>query len=414
MAGSEMTTEKARSLDATDELAPLRRQFRIPPGIRYFNGNSLGLLSQPAEAALADALDAWRSLGGEGWFRGREPWLGMVAQAAALMAPLVGAEAESVTVANSTTVNLHQLLSTLFRQTPGRHKILIDDTIFCSDLYAIRSHLRLRNLDPDADLIVVSAAADGLLDEEAIIQKMTNDVACAVLSSVVYNTGQLLDLGRLTRAARERNILVGFDCSHSVGCIPHELSRWDNDFAFWCGYKYLNGGPGAPSGMFLNRRHFGRAPGMAGWFGCRKDRLLDMPRQMEAAGDAEALQISTPFVLSLAALLGSLSLVSQAGIDALRAKSLRLTGLLIELIDDRLDSRVVIVTPRDEKRRGGHVAIAHPQAQRLCRALRERNVVSDYRSPNILRLAPSPLYNTFDDCCEAVEQLQSALDQSAC
>jgi kynureninase len=273
--------------------------------------------------------------------------------------------------------------------------------------------LKLRNLDPDGDLVVVPADG-GLLAEEAIVERMTDDVACTVLSSVVYNTGQLLDLERLTRAAREREILIGLDCSHSVGCVPHDLGRWDADFAFWCGYKYLNGGPGAPSGMFLNRRHFGSAPGLAGWFGCRKDRLLDMPRRMEAAEDAEALQISTPFILSLAALSGSLALVSQAGIAALRAKSLRLTGLLIERVDDRLGDRFAIVTPRDERRRGGHVAIAHPSAQQFCRALRDRNVVADYRSPNIIRLAPSPLYNTFDDCYEAVEQLRSVQDQSDC
>jgi kynureninase len=408
------TREQARSLDEADELAPLRQQFQIPPGIRYFNGNSLGLLSRPAEAALFGALETWRSLGGEGWFRGEQPWLELVAQAAALMAPLVGAEPEAVTVANSTTVNLHQLLSTLFHPTFTRRRILVDDTIFCSDLYAVRSHLKLRSLDPDTDLVVVPTADGALLDEEAIVERMTGDIACAVFSSVVYNSGQLLDLERITRAARERGIVIGFDCSHSVGCIPHELSRWDADFAFWCGYKYLNGGPGAPSGMFLNRRHFGSAPGLAGWFGCRKDRLLNMPRQMEPAADAEALQISTPFILSLSALLGSLSLVSQAGIDALRAKSLRMTGLLIELIDHQLSERFAIVTPRDGKRRGGHVAIAHPDAQQLCRALRERNVVADYRSPNIIRLAPSPFYNSFDDCFEAVEQLRSVMDHSEC
>ncbi len=408
------TRDEVNSLDEADELAPLRRQFQIPSGIRYFNGNSLGLLSRPAEAALFAALETWRSLGGEGWFRGSQPWLELVAKAAAMMAPLVGAEPEAVTVANSTTVNLHQLLSTLFHPTPARRKILVDDTIFCSDLYAVRSHLKLRSLDPDADLVVAPTADGALLEEEAIVERMTGDIACAVFSSVVYNTGQLLDLERITRAARERGIVIGFDCSHSVGCIPHELSRWDADFAFWCGYKYLNGGPGAPSGMFLNRRHFGSAPGLAGWFGCRKDRLLNMPRQMEPAADAEALQISTPFVLSLAALSGSLSLVSQAGIDALRAKSLRMTGLLIELIDDQLSERFAIVTPRDDGRRGGHVAIAHPRAQQFCRALRERNVVADYRSPNIIRLAPSPLYNSFDDCFEAVEQLRSIVDHSDC
>ena len=242
------TREKVRSLDETDELAPLRQQFQIPPGIRYFNGNSLGLLSRPAEAALFAALEAWRSLGGEAWFRGEQPWLELVAKAAALMAPLVGAEPEALTVANSTTVNLHQLLSTLFHPTSGRRKILVDETIFCSDLYAVRSHLKLRSLDPDADLVVVPTADGALLEEGAIVERMTGDVACAVLSSVVYNTGQLLDLARITRAARERGIVIGFDCSHSVGCVPHDLSRWDADFAFWCGYKYLNGGPGASFG----------------------------------------------------------------------------------------------------------------------------------------------------------------------
>jgi kynureninase len=405
------TREAVKSLDLTDELAPYRRQFQIPPGVRYFNGNSLGLLSHPAEAALSDALEAWRSLGGEGWFRGEQPWLGLVARAAALMAPLVGAEPEAVTVANSTTVNLHQLLSTLFHPTAQRRKILVDETIFCSDLFAIRSHLKLRNLDPESDLILVPAVDGVILAEDTIVEMMSNDVACAMLSSVVYNTGQVLDMERLTRAARLREIVIGFDCSHSVGCIPDELSRWDADFAFWCGYKYLSGGPGAPSGLFLNPRHFGCAPGLAGWFGCRKDRLLDMPRRMEPASNAEALEISTPFVLSLAPLLGSLSLISQAGIQALRAKSLRLTGLLIELIDDQLGVRLVIVTPREDRRRGGHLAIAHPNARQICGALRERNVVADYRSPNIIRLAPSPLYNSFDDCFEAVEQLRLVMDQ---
>ena len=199
------TREKVRSLDETDELAPLRQQFQIPPGIRYFNGNSLGLLSRPAEAALFAVLEAWRSLGGEAWFRGEQPWLELVAKAAALMAPLVGAEPEALTVANSTTVNLHQLLSTLFHPTSGRRKILVDETIFCSDLYAVRSHLKLRSLDPDADLVVVPTADGALLEEGAIVERMTGDVACAVLSSVVYNTGQLLDLARITRAARARH-----------------------------------------------------------------------------------------------------------------------------------------------------------------------------------------------------------------
>jgi kynureninase len=240
---------------------------------------------------------------------------------------------------------------------------------------------------------------------------MSDDAFFVVLPSVVYHTGQLLDMRRLVEEAHKRDITIGFDCSHSVGCVPHELSAWGTDFAFWGGYKYLNGGPGAVGGLYLNERHFGRGPGLAGWFGCTKDRLLEMPFQFDPARDAEALQISTPFVLSLAPLLGSLSIISQAGIQAIRTKSLQLNRLLIDLVDARLKYRgVSLITPREDRRRGGHVALAHPQAESLCRRLHERDVIADYRKPNLLRLCPSPLYTSFADCFEVIERLESIIE----
>jgi kynureninase len=405
------TREAAKALDAKDPLAPIRRLFHLRPGVLYFNGNSLGLLSQPAERAVRDVLEVWQSIGVEGWFTGPRTWLGMMDTISAQIAPLIGADPAEVTTANSTTVNLHQLLATLYRPTATKRKILVDETIFCSDLYAIRSHLALRGLDPVGDLVIVPTVDGPLLSEDALVRRMADDVAFVVLPSVVYHTGQLLDMQRLVEEAHKRDITIGFDCSHSVGCVPHELSRWGTDFAFWGGYKYLNGGPGAVGGLYLNRRYFGRAPGLAGWFGCTKDRLLEMPFQFEPARDAEAMQISTPFVLSLAPLLGSLSIISEAGIQPIRAKSLELNRFLIDLVDTRVEHQgVSLITPREDHRRGGHVAVAHPKAEALCHRLQERQVIADYRKPDLLRLCPSPLYTSFEECFEVIDRLASIIE----
>jgi kynureninase len=407
----EWTREAVKALDAKDPLAPMRKLFHLRAGVLYFNGNSLGLLSQPAERAVREVLEVWQSIGVDGWFTGSRAWLGMMDKISAQIAPLIGADPREVTTAHSTTVNLHQLLATLYRPTGTKRKILVDETIFCSDLYAIRSHLQLRGLDPEGDLCIVPTDGGVHLSEDTLIRRMSDDVAYVVLPSVVYHTGQLLDMKRLVEEAHKRDITIGFDCSHSVGCVPHELSRWGADFAFWGGYKYLNGGPGAVGGLYLNQRHFGRAPGLAGWFGCTKDRLLEMPLQFDPARDAESLQISTPFVLSMAPLLGSLSIISQAGIQTIRAKSLQLNGLLIDLADARLQQRgVSLITPREDHRRGGHVALAHPKAEALCRWLHERQVIADYRKPDLLRLCPSPLYTSFEDCFDVMERLASIIE----
>jgi kynureninase len=229
----------------------------------------------------------------------------------------------------------------------------------------------------------------------------------AVLPAVIYTSGQLLDVAAITCEARRREVLIGWDLSHAIGAVPIDLDSCDADFAFWCNYKYLNAGPGATGGLYLNRRHFDRLPGLAGWFGSDKSKQFDMSFESTFAADADRLHNGTPHILSLAPLEGSLKVLYAAGLARLREKSLKLTRYLMELADVRL-ARLgfALGTPREDERRGGHVALLHPEAARICRALRARGVVPDFRPPNIVRLAPVPLYTRFVDCVDAVEIIE--------
>ncbi|MBC8103249.1 MAG: aminotransferase class V-fold PLP-dependent enzyme, partial [Cytophagales bacterium] len=234
------------------------------------------------------------------------------------------------------------------------------------------------------------------------------------LPAVVYTSGQLLPMESVTREARRRGIVIGWDCSHSIGAVPHALEDWGADFAFWCHYKYLNAGPGAVGGLFLNRRHHGRSPGLAGWFSSRKDRQFDMAHTLVPAEDAGALQIGTPHILSLAPLSGSLDVHHEAGSERLRTKSLALTDFLRRVVTAELSPfGVGFATPVEEERRGGHLALLHPAAAALSRALRREGVVPDFRPPNLIRLAPVALYTSFEDCWEAVRRLRDILDSGA-
>ncbi|MBE7209858.1 MAG: aminotransferase class V-fold PLP-dependent enzyme, partial [Gluconacetobacter diazotrophicus] len=256
----------AHPLDAADALAPLRARFYLPPGAPiYLDGNSLGLLSVDAEASVRRVLDEWKTLAIGGWLDGRPPWFTLAESLAARVAGLVGANPGEVAVANSTTVNLHQLLATLYRLDAGsRTTIAVFAGEFPSDLYAVKSHLRLRGLDPAANLVLVPALANGLVDPEALGRALDDPtVQMAVLPAVVYTTGELLDLRAWTARAHARGVCIGFDLSHSVGVVPHRLAADGVDFAFWCHYKYLNAGPGAVGGLYLHACHAGRVPGLA-------------------------------------------------------------------------------------------------------------------------------------------------------
>ena len=240
---------------------------------------------------------------------------------------------------------------------------------------------------------------------------MTDDIALIVLPSVLYRSGQILDMKRLTAEANKRGIPIGFDLCHSVGAIEHSLHDWGVDFAFWCTYKHLNGGPGSVAGLFVHEKNFGIAPGLAGWFGSKKESQFDMDHKMDPATDAGAFQIGTPHVLSLAPVLGALELFEEVGIKRVREKSLQLTNYLLELIAQELDGHgFTIGNPVDESR-GGHILLEHKEAARICSALKEDGVIPDFRAPNGVRLAPVALYNSFEDVWHTVQKLKTIMDE---
>jgi kynureninase len=378
------------------------------------DGNSLGLLSRDAETSLLRIVDEWRRLGIHGWMQAGSPWFTYAEELAGQFAPLVGVEAEEVILHASTTVNLHALLASFYSPHGKKRKILIEEHAFPTDRYAIASQLQLRGFDPERDIKQVRNPDEGFLEEGEIIDAMTGDVGLVLLPSVLYRSGQLLDMARLTKEAHQRGILIGFDCSHSVGAVPHSFSEWHVDFACWSTYKYCNSGPGGVAGLYVNRTHFDKQPALAGWFGSAKEKQFDMSDAFKPAGNAGAWQMGTPHILSLAPLEGSLRIIHEIGISAIRQKSLRLTDYLITLADRLLvPFGFEIGTPRDNKRRGGHVALKHAKAIQIDKALKASGIVADFRFPNTIRLAPVALYNSFDDVWQVIETLKTIMETKA-
>lgn len=403
----------ARRLDREDPLRRFRRRFMAPRGTIYLDGNSLGLLSRDAEASLEKAVDSWKRLAVRGWLEADPPWFHLAERLGARCAPLVGAAADEVVMSGTTTVDIHALVNTFYKPEGRRTKIVADALDFPTDIYALKSVLRLRGLDP-AEHLVLARSADGLtLDEREIARHFDDTVALVFLPSVLYRSGQLLDMEFLTARAREKGIPIGFDCSHSAGAVPHELDRWGVDFALWCGYKYLNGGPGTTAFLYVNRNHHGLEPALAGWFGSAKDRQFDMSLEFTPADGAGRFQISSPSILNAASLLGSFDVFEEAGLEAIRDKSLRLTRFLMDMTDALLAPTPYgfsIGTPREDARRGGHVALVHPEAMRIAEALRGRGVVPDFRPPDIVRVAPVALYNTFGELVALAGHLRAIIE----
>ncbi|PTX64520.1 kynureninase [Melghirimyces profundicolus] len=403
--------ETAERLDRDDGLARFRDEFYIPEGSIYLDGNSLGLMSRRAEKSLMEVVSAWKEYGIDGWTSGEFPWFDLSEKLGEQNAPLVGAEPGEVIVTGSTTLNLHQLLGTFYRPEGKRTRILADELAFPSDIYAMQSQLRLHGLNPEEHLIRVASRDGRTLEEEDLIAQMTDEVAVIVLPSVLYKSGQLLDMKRLTEAARARGIPIGFDLCHSVGAIPHRLHKWGVDFAFWCNYKYLNSGPGGVGGLFVHRNHFGRMPGLAGWFSSDKSIQFDMEHRLTPAGDAGAFQIGTPHILSLAPLIGSLEIFVEAGIDRIREKSLKQTRYLMDLVEKEMPGmNFSFGNPVEDHRRGGHVCLVHEEAVRISKSLKEKGVVPDFRAPDVIRLAPVALYTSYTEVWEAVRILKEIME----
>ncbi len=404
----------AGEMDSRDPLADMRNRFYIPENTIYMDGNSLGLASMDAEKKLQEALQDWKTLAIRGWLDAKSPWFYLPEKLGAKMAELVGAQPEEVVMTGSTTGNLHSMVSTFYKPWEGRTKIIADTLNFPSDIYALRSQVMLHGLDPEENLVLVESRDGKYIDEDDVIKYMDETVSLVLLPGVLYRSGQLLDMKRLTSEAHKRGIIIGFDCAHSAGAVPHYFDNWDVDFAFWCSYKHLNGGPGSPAFIYLNKRHFNREPGLAGWFGCKKEKQFDLSIDFDHANSAGGWQMGTPSVFSAAALEGSLDISCEAGIEKIREKSLELTSYLIFLVENTLSDapyNYTTGTPLDTDRRGGHVAVIHPQeAWRICCALKDRNIIPDFRPDSVIRLAPCALYNTFTDVWNVAEALREILD----
>ncbi|HEX5043742.1 MAG TPA: kynureninase [Candidatus Polarisedimenticolaceae bacterium] len=394
---------EARQLDGDDPLAGFRGRFHLPPGpdgepAVYLCGNSLGLMPKDAGPLVEQELADWAKLAVDAHFRGATPWYGYHETVRKLLARLVGAHPHEVVAMNSLTVNLHLMMATFFRPTGTRRKILIESAAFPSDGYAVRSQLQLHGLDPELDLLQVGTPRQEIPDSEilAMLQRHGREIALVLLSGVHYFTGQLFDLAAITRAAHAQGCVVGFDLAHAAGNVPLQLHASGADFACWCSYKYLNAGPGAVAGCFVHERHGMNPalPRMAGWWGNDPRTRFQMHREERFVPQpgADGWQLSNPPILALAPLRASLALFEQAGMDRLRAKSEKLTGLL----DRLLRPHAAILTPAEPARRGCQLSL-RVGGKDLFHSLEERGFVTDFREPDVIRVAPVPLYNTFGE-----------------
>jgi kynureninase len=394
---------RARELEERDPLPSLRDEFVVPPWA-YLAGNSLGLQPRAARPAIERELEEWGRLAVEGWFEAAEPWLEYAGSLRGSVAQLVGAGEDEVAVMNSLTVNLHQLMATFYRPTRERFRILIEDAAFPSDSHAVQSQASFRGFDPRE--AIVRAPIDGVADA---IAEAGDSLALALLPGVNYLDGRVLDVMSLTAAVHEVGAVAGWDLAHAIGNVPVRLHDASADFAVWCHYKYVNGGPGAPGGAFVHERHGldPSLPRLAGWWGNDPVERFRMEPDFVPRPGAEGWAVSTPAILALAPLRASLEQFDRVGLEALRARSLRLTAYLEELLDEVARSRrLSVTTPRDPEARGCQLSVACDGARALAGRLRhEHGVVCDFREPDVLRLAPTPLYNTYEDCRRAAAAL---------
>ena len=405
----------ARARDAADALASFRDEFLIPPHgdgeQTYLCGNSLGLQPRATRQALIDELDDWRDLGVEAHFRGKHPWMPYHNEVRSYLAELVGALPGEVVAMNSLTVNLHLMMASFYRPTAERSAILIEKNPFPSDRYAVESQVRFHGFDPATSLIELeSDEANGTLSAAAIeraIGEHGSRIALVLLPGVQYRTGQVFDLKRIAALAHARGCMIGFDLAHSAGNVPVDLHDSGCDFAVWCSYKYLNAGPGAVAGCFVHERHAHTdRPRFAGWWGHDQTTRFKMGPDFSPTPGADGWQLSNPPILALAPLRVSLEIFHRAGLARLREKSIALTGYLDALIREHLAGFIEIATPRDPSCRGCQLSLRVKGPRESGRALfdylSENGIIGDWREPDTIRIAPTPLYNRYLDCLNFV------------
>jgi kynureninase len=414
----EPTLAYARGRDQADALRAFRNRFAVPQDTVYLCGHSLGLMPLAARTLVQEELEEWAARGVLGHENGRRPWIEYHRHLSQGLAGLAGAKPDEVVAMNSLTVNLHLMLASFFRPAGARRKILIEAGAFSSDRHAVASQLLWHGLDPDADLIELAPhLGTDLVSHEAIeasLAKHSAEVALVLWPGVQYRTGQAFDLARIVRAARRAGAVVGFDLAHHIGNLPLALHASDADFAVWCGYKYLNGGPGAIGGCFVHEKHGSSRARLSGWWGHELATRFRMEPQFRPAPGIEGWQISNPPILASAPLIASLAVFEEAGLERLRAKSVALTGYLDFLID-RMGAAVQRVTPADAAGRGCQLSIRIVKAngRRVCDWLSEHRVVCDWREPDVIRVAPVPLYNGFEDVFRFSEFLTVAVREAS-
>lgn len=407
----QFSLEEAAALDASDSLSSYRKRFHIPQhgerDVVYLTGNSLGLQPKGAHAALQQELDDWATYGVKGHFQAKTPWVNYHESLAPGLAHLTGASPHEVVAMNGLTVNLHLLLVSFFQPKGKRRKIICEAKAFPSDRYALVSQLRFHGCDPEADLIELQPReGEHTLRTEDVtdaIAEAGEELALVMMGGVNYFTGQFFDLPAITRAAHDTGALCGFDLAHAMGNVTLRLHEWNVDFACWCSYKYVNSGPGAVSGIFVHERHAGRTdiPRFEGWWGHKADRRFKMEPDFETMGTAEAWQLSNAPILNMAVHKVALDLFEEATMPALRERGDRLTSYLEAAIDSAAattGTRLEIITPRSRADRGSQLSvIAHGQGRTLFDYLMAAGVCLDWREPNVIRMAPVPLYNSFTD-----------------
>jgi kynureninase len=406
--------EFAASLDHDDPLAAFREQFHIPRSPRgeeevYLTGNSLGLQPKRTAEYVREELDAWRDIALRGHFQAPHPWLPYHEFLTEPMAAVVGALPSEVVMMNSLTVNLHLMMVSFYRPTARRHRILIEEHAFPSDHYAVESQIRVRGYDPADALVVVPGHEAEIIER---IAREGDSIALVLLPGVHYYTGRFFDMEAVTAAARAAGCSIGWDLAHAAGNVPVDLHHIAPDFACWCSYKYLNGGPGAIAGCFIAERHAARPdlPRFAGWWGHDKDTRFLMGPEFRPIPGAEGWQVSNPPILSMAAVRASLDVFTEAGgIDPLRQKSVRLTGYLEWLLHNECGGDVTIITPADPARRGCQLSLEVRGGREVYRRLESEGVTCDWREPNVIRVAPVPLYNRYRDIYRFVDILRKAL-----
>lgn len=411
----------AAQMDAEDPLKLFRERFYIPKknngeDVLYFTGNSLGLQPKTTRAYIEQELKDWETLGVEGHFHAKNPWMPYHEFLTESMANVVGAKPIETVVMNSLTVNLHLLMVSFYRPNSKRNKIIIEKNAFPSDQYAIKSQIKFHGLEVENTLIEIAPREnETTLKTEDIMETIrhnADEIALILFGGVNYYTGQAFDFEEIAKAGHEAGAVVGFDLAHAAGNLELKLHDWNVDFAAWCSYKYLNSGPGGIAGVFVHERHAENAelPRFAGWWGHDQETRFLMSNEFVPIKGAEGWQLSNPPIFQLASLRASLDIFEEAGMKTLREKSVKLTNYLEFLLNEIHDERISVITPSNASERGCQLSIRVKNADKsLFKAITEKGVIADWREPDVIRVAPVPLYNSFTDVWKFTQILKDCL-----